>query len=374
MRVRQRFAGWPVRGAGALALVVAGATLAQGAPSAGGVGGCQPDATAQIQARIDDAGDGSIVDLPDGCFLVETIRVTARDDLVIDGSGTTLQAASEGGQSRIHVLLLLSSHITIRGLKIIGSDPTPGTWDGDAHAFQHGFAVNGSTDVLIENVNVSNVYGDGVAVQKASSPAGAVVSERVTVRDSTFAGAGRQGVSVSMGKQITLSRLSLSNVGRSAFDLEPDTTQHLIEDVTIEDNTVSAYTNFFVASQGVGCQVRRVSILRNTFTGGGITMKPPLNVPAGACHRQGVTLEGNVATLRNTDPNKGAWAVFGRYDDVTVGGNVVTFGRGIPGVYFSQAGGLLEVVENQFCGAARATGRDPATTGTVVEVGNTTAC
>lgn len=335
---------------------------------------CRPASTALIQARIDAAPDGSTVTLPDGCYLVETIRITARHSLRIDGTGTSLQAETDGAQNRVHVSIALSSAITVRGLAIVGADPTPGTWDGNAHAFQHGFAVNGSTDVLLDGVTVRNVYGDSVAVQKGSTPTGAVPSERVTVRDSTFTGAGRQGVSVSMGKVVTISGITMSKVGRSAFDLEPDTTSHVISDVLIENNTVSEFTNFFVASQGVGCLVDRVTIRGNTWTGGGITMKPPLNVPAGACRRHDATIEANVATLGPDDTNKGAWAVFGRYDNVTVRGNDVTIKRHISGVFFSQAAGLLQVADNRFCGATRAVGRDPASTGPIVESGNVVVC
>src|SRR5207245_2817210 len=145
---------------------------------------------------------GTLRLLTGACYRVDgTLNLTGRSHVTIDGNGATLRAYTTGTRQRAFWMLRSSSGITLRNLTLIGPNAT-GEYVTNLEA-QHGVTVNGSTNVLIDRITVKQTYGDGVAIQQAGngSPAQA---DGVIVRDSTFQTIGRQGISITHARNVTI--------------------------------------------------------------------------------------------------------------------------------------------------------------------------
>lgn len=323
------------------------------------------DATALLNQLLASTPNGGTLNLPAGaCYRVNgTLDLTGRRNLVIDGNGTTLRAYTQGFRERMFWMLRGASGITIRDFTLIGANPT-GVYRSDLEA-QHGFAVNGSTDVLIDNVTVKQTYGDGVTFAKRGHGSDAP-PDRVVVRNSTFQTIGRMGIGIAHARNVTIAGNYFDRVARSVIDLEPDVERNLIEHITISNNRTGTYGHLFVAGGGNGCGIHHVVIRNNDSLGGAIA----IGSPVATCQRSHMLVEGNTFRLR-TGTDKGAWAFFLRVDYVTVRNNRIITTRGVPGVRFTDAGGALSVTGNTFSGTCTVTVEENSAHVTVS--GNTTA-
>jgi hypothetical protein len=158
----------------------------------------------------------------------------------------------------------------VRDLAVRGANPRGGA---SAAAYvpalegQAGIAVVGSRDVVLDDVTVSDTYGDLVYVAGGA--------QGVTVTRSRLRRSGRQGVAVVNGSAVTIRDSELSGVGRSVLDLEPPG-RGLARDVHFVGNRVGEYRNFLLAAIGGGPGVEAVEVRGNE-----ITARRGLSVAAG---------------------------------------------------------------------------------------------
>ena len=128
---------------------------------------CSVDVTDALNAWIASVPDGRTLALAAGaCYRIDgTVRITARNDLVLDGRGATLRAGSEGDQERRHLSIAGGSRITVRDLTIRGALPNTRLGPEDHRqdrAFQHGIELRSVAGATIEHVRVLDVFGDFV--------------------------------------------------------------------------------------------------------------------------------------------------------------------------------------------------------------------
>jgi len=309
--------------------------------------GCLAEAT--LRRLVSSARDGRTIALAaNACYRVDTtLVINGLHNVTIDGHGATLRASTQGTRNRAFWKIRAASNITLRNMRLIGVNPD-GRYHADFEA-QHGVTVAGSTSVVIEGLTVERTYGDGVAVTKAGDglPQG---SDGVIVRNSRFQSIGRQGVSITKARNVTVIGNTFTDVARSVIDLEPPVASWYVEQVTIENNkTAGQYGNMFVAGGGHGCNMHDIVIRGNDSEGGGIAIGAPFET----CHKSGVLVEYNTFHLMIGNA-KSAWSNFYRVDDVTVRGNKILTSRRLPGVYFTEAAGSLVVEQNTFSGTCTA--------------------
>ncbi len=210
------------------------------------------DVSAKMAAFLRSVPDGSVVSFrSSGRYRMEqTLVLDHRHDLTLQGNGATFVATTPGDAHRANVRLVLSSNIVIRQLVVVGANPHAGTSLAayvPAKEHQHGFELLGASDVTLDSVAVSDVYGDFVYLGSQ----GQTWSSDVTIENSWFARNGRQGVSLIAARHVLIEHNIISDVRRATFDFEPDGAGSGVADATIQDNAIGAGRLLFVAAAGL---------------------------------------------------------------------------------------------------------------------------
>jgi hypothetical protein len=202
-----------------------------------------------------------------GRYRVEgTLRLTDRHDLTFEGNGATIFATTKGDRSRAQWYFVRGQRIVFHNIVVRGANPHGGTADDAYQAkyeAQHGFWFAGTSDVLLDHVTVTDVYGDFVYIAKDLDTR--VWSARVTIRWSTFARNGRQGISVTAGRDVRIEHNSISDTRRAVVDLEPNTSSWGAERIVIADNYIGRGRLMFIAAHGAAGPVNDVQVLRNVL-------------------------------------------------------------------------------------------------------------
>jgi len=300
---------------------------------------CSTDVTAALKAWIAKAPAGSTLALAaKGCYRIdETLTITNRSGLTIEGNGSVLRAVAPGNQQRRHVWIQGGKNIVLRDLAVEGTNTKAGASKAayvPSSAFQHAFALTGVTNARLDHVRGTNVSGDFVYIGAGSNGRW---SRGIRVDHSSFQGSGRQGISITAGRDVTIDHNSIAGVPRSMFDFEANTASGGAEHVTVSHNATGAALNFWLANKGVGTNTGRIVFTRNTMTqptGGLVFVYGP-----GVGYRGPFTFTDNRLLLSDTVHDEGSKGAFflSRAKNVTITGNSGTFpvGRNVP------------VVENQ---------------------------
>jgi hypothetical protein len=270
------------------------------------------DASAALQSWLDSVPDGTTIVFAAGAtYRMDTgLQVDSdRHDVTFDGNGATL--ASHGDTTSGSSLFVVSgTGIKIRDFNLIGNSPTPGTYrSGEEYAY--GIQTYGASDVEIADVTISAVYGDGLMVGGWS--------DTVWFHDSHVVSAGRNGVTILAGRNVTIERVAFDTSGWATFDIEPWEASGGAHNVTFRDNTAGTWNGrwngregFFFAAGGVaGSVVSDVTVSGNTITGSPLTTH--VTVP----RRQNITFTDNTSTV----PAAGPVLTFAHVDGLTVTGN-----------------------------------------------------
>lgn len=279
------------------------------------------------------------------CYLVSaSVIVGGRSRFALDGNGATLQSTptSAGGtqdarraeRGRVTLKIQGGHDILVHDLTIRGSLASPSagqlpTYDKHFEA-QHGITVLGARSVRITNVIVRNVRGDFVYIGGRTGP-----SDGITVIDSTLENSGRQGISVTDATNVLVQGNQIGSIGRSLFDLEPNSRRNVVRNISIVANITGRARNFWLADKAPqAMNVGDVTISGNVMrdaTGGLLFV-----FGGGPGTRGPFTITGNTFLVGNSvsdEGSKGAF-LFAHSAGVTITGNHATFppGAAMPAV------------------------------------------
>jgi hypothetical protein len=230
----------------------------------------------QIASFLSTVPDGSTIQFqPGGCYGQQgTIFVTDRQNLVIDGNGSTFRALTQGDSGRSNWEVQAGSNITIENMTLYGANPNAGVGAGCYNAaleWQHGIDFEATQGATVNNVNIYNVYGDFIEAQydsrlgwDSSQPA-----RNILVENSYFSGSGRMGLGLTDVIGFTMQNSYMTGVCWDAVDVELDSNQEYGLDIQILDNTfgptnLAVFSNF---GQGYNPNVGDITISGNTETG-----------------------------------------------------------------------------------------------------------
>jgi hypothetical protein len=238
---------------------------------------CSSDVTSSLSKWFASVPDNSALMLGKGaCYQIDgSLTIANRRSLLFDGNGATLQAKTRGMRTRVHVGTDNSENIIIRNLTAKGANPRAGAQSSAYNPqleAQHGFNLGGVRHVLLDNVQVFDVYGDFVYISSSGQgKSRGQPSEHVEIVRSHFSRSGRQGIAITNGRDVTIRGNEISGAARSLFDLEPNTERNAVRGIRIEQNTTGAAVNFWIASKGAGSQIGDVVVRDNIMraaTGG----------------------------------------------------------------------------------------------------------
>jgi hypothetical protein len=317
-------------------------TCAADSPFAGIDATGTTDVTAPLNAVLAALPNGTVAGFPpNGRYRIEgTLLLSQKDGVTIDGHRSTFFATTNGSgtasqvRRRAHWRFSRCTNLTVRDMVIVGASTSTGPHGiyNAALEAQHGLEIAGSQHVLVEDVDVSGVWGDLVNVAKfGSNPA--VPSSHVTVQDSILVGSSRQGVSVTNADHVTFQNNTIDRARRSLIDLETNGVNDRLTFISILNNRLGSARFATIANWGPASDVHDLLVDGNQFTGGAqypfrITIKAP-----DPSRRANVTITNNVghAARRQNEP----FAFFANIDAVIVSGNTATF---VPGSWPTRTG------------------------------------
>jgi hypothetical protein len=314
---------------------------------------CSVDVTNALQSWIDSTPDNSTLSLGShACYRIdETLTLRNRHRVLLDGNGATLKAVTMGTRKRIHLLLSGGSDITVRDLVVRGANPHAGATRAayiKTLEAQHGFEIDGVSGVLLDDVHVSDVYGDFVYIGLASKQP----SRNVTVAHSRFERSGRQGITVTSGIGVDIVDNVITDVARSLFDLEANGRSTQIENIRIMGNVTGRAVNFWLADKGADARIGNVQIVGNRMaeaTGGLVFV-----FGTGSTYRGPFVIEANhlIANDRVNDEGSSGAFFFTHAQDVTIRQNTVVFpsGHRMPAIELRDSHDVV-ANDNQFEGA-----------------------
>jgi hypothetical protein len=269
---------------------------------------CSRDVTGELVAWMESVPDGSTIAFPaGGCYRVDgTLRLRFRNNLTIDGNGSTFKAFTDGrelppseARTRSMWAFWRGSNLTLRETIVVGANPRPGlhpeAYVGALEA-QTAYVVGGVDRMLIEHVQAHHVFGDFVFVGPRT--------RNLLVRRSSFKHNGRQGWNIAGGENITFDSNEISNTRRATIDMEPSSTNDVARNITFSNNQVGPGRLYFFASEGVAAPIDGVNIVNNRLTGKAMDMR--VNPPRGT--RSNYRVIGNYSDTRQQQGGGGVMA------------------------------------------------------------------
>ncbi len=244
---------------GILALPAGASTPSTVSPPAHLVADCSKSVTVGMQTWLRSLPPNTTVVAPPGaCYLIDGgITLWGAQGLTIAGGTWEDPTAPPPGASPNDMKPVLwfvgGSNITLENLTITGS--SPGGYVA-AGAFGAGIRSDGIIGLTVTDVNVDNVWGDGLELaplRGSNDLSGTILnpSENVSVYGLNVDGAGRQGVSFASVHQANLTAVNLKQIGLNFFDFEADQTNEGATDVTINDCQTGGVGGAFFANAGV---------------------------------------------------------------------------------------------------------------------------
>lgn len=272
------------------------------------------DQTAAIQAIIDSLPDGTeefptVLHFTEGRYHTEgdlsanprgangIIHLVDRHNIIIEGPATFYSEApavpygSTVGTNthslRRHFWFKGCSNITVRDIRVEGSNytegpklknGTPAFWLGGADSgsqlgfpgyyaaweLEHAFDITDCTGVRLTRCSCDSVWGDGCYLGNTTGADG------VILEDCNFRWTGRQGIGMSMCRNVTIDGVVVDHGRRAAIDMEPFKDSGFVTDVEIMNCTLTPLQTHF-AAVGRG-DVSRIYIHDNWLYGSGGTI------------------------------------------------------------------------------------------------------
>lgn len=211
---------------------------------------CSRPVDAELSAFIAGVPDGTTINFPHARCYAQTgsIELKTRNGLTVDGHGTTFRSSAPNDNSKLAPQWLLNrSHdITLRNFTAVGNfhDPGPPSPTRGAVTSNAGVAVLGSTEVLLRDLKIRDVFGDGVILGNSAYHdyvAPAEYPKNVRLDHLSIDRAARHCVSTSQATGFWLEDSTLSDCYADGVDLEKDVVSDTLTDLHILNNRISNY-------------------------------------------------------------------------------------------------------------------------------------
>jgi hypothetical protein len=200
------------------------------------------DDTQAIQAAID---AGNVVFFPSGTYMVDAvtnIKLTDRNNVhIIISPNAEIKAIANGETNYFIFALLRCSNITIDGGGKITGDV--GSHTGSAGEWGYGIQIYHSFNVLVDNLEISQMWGDGVYI---GDYVDGVHCENITVKNCHIHHNRRQGISIGYGKHIKIESCYIHDIAgtapQSGIDIETEGSASTFEaqnDILVSNTTIN---------------------------------------------------------------------------------------------------------------------------------------
>ncbi len=287
---------------------------------------CSVDVAAPLNAWIASLPNNTIINFPtNGCYRAESaVMIKEKGGFFINGNGTKLVRTTANGKNDgnfRHLHIVASAYIGVRDL-IIEGQKQPSAGYIVASEDEAGLALYGVTHANFDNLNISHVHGDFIYMNNH----GSLWNTNITIQNSTFADAGRQGTAMNAVDTILFTHNNISGNHRSMFDFEVDGKNGGARNVTIDNNIVGGGANYFLTVTGGGPEVKNIVVSNNTVNRG---MHTQVDAPNGKGYQW-----GPISILNNVSDRGGNGTVMemhGVKDGLIQGNSLVVTGTNASG-------------------------------------------
>ena len=278
------------------------------------------DVAAALTWFIGTVPDGSTITFPAGSrYRIESIVLVGhRNNLVIDGAGALFFATTDGSgvaptgpndvqqhwpRHRDQWLIYNSTNVTVRNLTVRSANPNGGTSDAayvSALEAQAGVEFYQTTNGVLENSTISDTYGDLVYIGHGATG--------TKIRGCTMTRSGRQAITVSYGRGVAIAGNQISQIRRSAIDLEPYTSTWGVENVWIVNNTFTSVRLDVIAAKAEG-DVSEIVVAYNHLVHEPLSVR---NTPVstGNPRRHDWYVIGNTSDTKFGSPHGAIWITY----------------------------------------------------------------
>lgn len=275
------------------------------------------DVAVSLAAFINGLAPNTTVQFKAGAIyaVASAVKIGGRTNLDLEGNGATIKsiAPASGFNENFSEFYFqtfpgTNTGISIRGFKLIGSDPNPGTFVGGKEG-QMGILVDGGNGFDISGNTFSANWGDGVEVNSNAT--------NVRVHGNTITSTGRNAISVIWGNHVEFDHNVITAVGYLPFDVEPNTASEPCSFINLHDNAAGTWGDAFFALDGshTGAAIHDVSVVNNTETGKSLLA---IVNNGGTGRNQNIVFTGNTSNVSASGPV----LQFAHVDGLTVTGNV----------------------------------------------------
>ena len=264
---------------------------------------CSQAVEGQIESFLSTVPDGSTIQFQrGGCYGEDnTIYITDRSNLVIDGNGATFRAlslAAMGVNSNWNVWG--GSNITFEDMTIQGDNPYAGILQGNPGCYnaslewQYGIAFDGVDGGTVNDVNIRDVYGDFVEAEDENRDP-ALYSSNILVENSNFNGNGRMGIGITDAENVTIENNTFNRVCWEMVDIELGDNGEYGKNINIIDNTLGSNNFGLLANQGAGlpATVGNITVIGNIMTSTPATTQSPITLGWPGIYRSNYTINNN---------------------------------------------------------------------------------
>lgn len=196
-------------------------------PPYGAVADDEIDDSVAIQAALDDVRDAGcgVVELPAGTFTIadETLDIGSNtylrlhDETILDGS------VLQGGEETPNIVSI-SVFNAPRDVRISGGAIVGGRSDGGDESWENGhcISIQGVAGVVIEDLSISDCWGDGIYLGEDRE----IPSSNVLLRNLEIERCNRDGITIITGVNIEIRSVLISETGPGGYGtglhLEPN--------------------------------------------------------------------------------------------------------------------------------------------------------
>jgi hypothetical protein len=259
---------------------------------------------AQINAFIATVPDGSTIQFqPGGCYGQDnTIYITNRSNLVIDGNGATFKALSLAAMGvNSNWAVEAGSNITLEDMTIQGDNPHAGILQGSPGCYnallewQYGIAFDATQGGTVNDVNINDVYGDFVEAEDYERNTASAPARNILIENSNFDGNGRMGIGITDAQGVTIQNNHFNNVCWEMVDIELGVNGEYGQNINILNNTLGTNNFGILANQGAGlpATVGNITLSGNTMTAVPATTESPVTIGWPGIYRSNYTITNN---------------------------------------------------------------------------------
>jgi Right handed beta helix region len=159
--------------------------------------------------------------------------------------------------------------LTFENMKFVGTNHGPGGGPLEVDTF---VTFAGTQDALVNHVTMTDPYGDYVDTQGLHEAPGPVEghfeSSNITVENSSFTGAGRQGIGIVLANHVNVEYNHFYGATATLFDIEWDSTGGTQSDLMIAHNTIVGQNYGFLVSAQTGSKLQRFEFADNQLIDG----------------------------------------------------------------------------------------------------------